>query len=80
MNDYAERYAAAVAAELRAQRARTGETYDDLVEATGISKSSVFKYMNGKREIPMSSFFALCRALSISPQVIFDAAEKSLEK
>ena len=80
MDNNAERFASAVAAELRAQRARTGVTYDGLVEATGLSKSSVFKYMNGKREIPMSSFFALCRALDITPQAIFTAAEQASQE
>lgn len=80
MDNYAEHFANAVAAELRAQRARTGATYDDLVESTGLSKSSVFKYMNAKREIPMSSFLALCAALGASPQAIFTAAEQTLQE
>lgn len=70
-------FAAAVAAELRAERARRQITFDDLVDATGLSKSAVLRYLNGQRDIPLPAFFALCDALSLSPTLVFERAEES---
>lgn len=67
---------AAVAGELRAARARAQLTIQDLVDATGISKSAVLNYLNGKRDIPVATFVELCRALGASPRSIFETAEK----
>lgn len=74
------RFAAAVAAELRAERARKQLSQDDLVEATGLSKSAVVRYLNGQREIPLPAYFALCDALHVSPTVVFERVEESLEQ
>lgn len=76
MGNYGDAFNAAVAEELRAQRARTKQTIQDLVDATGLSKSAVLNYLNGKRDIPVPMLVELCRALDVSPRVIFENAEK----
>ena len=80
MDNYAEAFAAAVAAELRAQRARSRLPIATLVDRTGLSKTGVLNYLNAKRDIPLPAFLALCLAMDADPVAIFDAAQKSLEK
>ncbi len=79
MGNYGDSFNAAVAAELRAERGRTMITIDALVENTGLSKSAVLNYLNNKRDIPTPAFVELCRALGISPRVIFERAEESVQ-
>lgn len=76
---YGKRFSEAVSAELRAERARTNQTVASIVETTGLAKSTVLYYLNGKRDIPTTSFVDLCRALGVSPIVIFERAESGLE-
>lgn len=80
MGTYGDTFNAAVAAELRAERGRNKVTIDWLVATTGLSKSAVLNYLNAKRDIPTPAFVELCRALSVSPRVIFERAEESLEQ
>ena len=79
MTTYAEAYAAAVAAELRAERARARVTIASLVAETGLSKSAILTYLNGKRDIPTQALIDICRALGVAPRVIFDRAAETLE-
>mgnify|MGYP000854497925 CR=1 FL=1 len=80
MGDYGDAFGTAVAAELRAQRARKRITFDALAAATGLAKTTVLNYLNGKRDIPMPAFIDLCEALGADPQAIFVAAEESIEE
>lgn len=79
MTDYADLFNEAVAAELRAERARQGISFDDLVTRSGVSKSSVQRYLGGDRAIPIPSLVDLCRALNIDPRVVFERAEQSFK-
>lgn len=78
--NHSSTFAAAVAAELRAERARQQITLDVLVEMTGLSKSAVLRYLNGQRDIPLPAFFALCDALAISPALLFERAQEGREQ
>lgn len=79
MGKYGDAFNAAIAAELRAQRARVQITIDELVGATGFAKTTVLNYLNNKRDIPVPAFTELCVALKADPRAIFDAAEKAVE-
>ena len=79
MGDYGSRFGQAVAAELRAERGRTQKPIASIEEATGLSKSAVLRYLNGKRDIPTTAFVEICAALGVSPLVIFQRAEVSLQ-
>lgn len=79
MGTYGDTFNAAVAAELRGQRAKTRITVDTLVTATGYAKTTVLNYLNGKRDIPLPALAELCRALSIDPRVIFERAEQAVD-
>lgn len=80
MGTYGDAFNAAVAAELRAERGRKKITIDSLVVASGLSKSAVLNYLNGKRDIPTPAFVELCRALGITGRLIFERAEQSVEQ
>lgn len=78
MGTYGDTFNAAVAAELRAQRAKTRLTIDGLVAATGYAKSTVLNYLNGHRDIPLPALVELCRALSVDARVIFERAQEAV--
>lgn len=80
VDDYAEAFAAAVAAELRAQRARSRLPIAALVDRTGLSRTGVLNYLNGKRDIPLPTYLALCAAMEADPVKIFDVAQQSLKE
>lgn len=80
MSEYGDAFNAAVAAELRAQRGRVRVTFDQLAERTGLAKTTVLNYLNGKRDIPMDAFADLCRALDVPQRVIFAAAQETFEQ
>ncbi|MDR3360357.1 MAG: helix-turn-helix transcriptional regulator [Bifidobacteriaceae bacterium] len=79
MNDYAEHFQAALAAELRAERARGRLTVSALVERTGLSKSAVLYYLNGQRDIPVKSFVRLAAALGVAPEVLMHRAAAQVD-
>lgn len=76
---YGDNFNAAVAAELRGQRAKARITVDALVAKTGYAKTTVLNYLNGKRDIPLPALAELCRALDVDPRLIFELAEKSVD-
>ena len=79
MGTYGDAFNAAVAAELRGQRARTRMTVDAVATRTGFAKSTVLNYLNGKRDIPLPALAELCQVLGVTPRAIFDAAEKAID-
>lgn len=79
MSTYGDAFNAAVAAELRGQRARTRMTVDQVATETGFAKSTVLNYLNGKRDIPIPALADLCRVMNIDARSVFEAAEKALD-
>lgn len=80
MGEYAERFNAILAAELRAQRARKKMTYDELAAATGLSKVTVLRYLNEQREMGVQSFVELCIALGADPDNLFRIAQEQAQQ
>lgn len=66
----------AVAAELRAARARVRMTRPRLVELSGISKSAIERLENGDRDMDIPQLIALTSALRTDPtkfmQLVFE--------
>lgn len=79
MTEYGDRFNTAVAAELRAERARKGTTYAALIADTGIAQSTLQRYLKGERDIPLPAFQDLCLALGVSPRIIFERAEQAID-
>jgi transcriptional regulator with XRE-family HTH domain len=80
MMEYGDLFNYAVATELRAQRARVRITYDALVQETGLAKSTLVNYLEGRRPIPLSAFAEICRALRADQREVFTAAQQSIEQ
>lgn len=79
VTDYGDRFNAAVAAELRAERARKGITYAAIIASTGIAQSTLQRYFKGERDIPLPAYQDLCRALGVSPRLVFERAEHAID-
>lgn len=79
MGEYGDLFSRLVAGELRADRARKKMTIDQVVLATGLSKSAVLNYLNGKRDIPTSALAEICLALGIDPHDVFQRAFSALD-
>lgn len=78
MTTYGDKFNSAVAAELRAERARKGITLAKLVEGSGIAQSSVQRYLKGDRDIPIAALYDICNVLTVDPRVIFERAEQAV--
>lgn len=80
MQNYGDRFNAALAEELRAQRGRLGMTFAEIEKLSGVPSSTAARYLSGGREIPVPAFIALCAALNLSPIAMFELAENSTQK
>lgn len=74
MGTYGDNLAAAVAEQLRAERAAKRWTYKDLANAAGMTEQTVMRYLTEKRDIPLPEFAALADALNLSPVDIINRA------
>lgn len=68
----------AVAAQLRAERAASGLTLDDLVAATDMSKSSIQRYLRGDRIVDVEDLALFSRAFGVSMTTILDRAQERM--
>ena len=66
---------AAVAAELRRERAAQQVTIDTLVERTGLSRSTILNTLNAKRLLGVEAVASIAQALEVSVTTIFARAE-----
>lgn len=57
MGDFGEVFNSDIPAELRTQRGHLQMTIDQIVNASGISKSAVLHSLNDKRQTPISCLF-----------------------
>lgn len=80
MEHETERVTAAIAAELRAARARRGMTRDELAERAGVSRSAVFRIERGERVVRMDQLFQLAAALDADPADILQQAQIQLRR
>lgn len=72
--DPAKGYNAAVAAELRAERAMRRMTIDQIVETSDIPKRTLLRLLNTERAINVESLAAIATALRVDPDVILTRA------
>lgn len=75
-----KKYAEAIAAELRAERAAKTPrlTVEALGERAGLHKQTLLRYLNGTRDIPMPVFYDLAQALGVNPIELVERAERRL--
>lgn len=80
MSQYGKLFETAIAAELRAEKARKSITEAEIAEKLGIHRVSVSRYMSGARSIPIATFGDLCRILNLDAFEIVNRAEISARK
>lgn len=71
-----EKIANALAAEIRAEAAAQRLSLPDLAERANVSRPSVYRYLSGERDIPVSALLALSMALRIGVADLFDRAHE----
>ena len=76
----AEGLNAAVAAELRGERAAKDLTTKQLSERAGIPYASLRRYLGAERHIDVATVAALCGALGLKPAEIVARASERLER
>ena len=76
-NAQLDSYSQAVAAILRRNYETGLYTYDELVELTGISKATIVRVINGKREATAYYLHKLCEVYGITPGSVLDEADKA---
>lgn len=69
---------AAVAAQLRAERAAADLTMQQLADRAEIPLVSVQRYLRAKRDIDIATLYALCEALGVEPFDVVAAAQTRL--
>lgn len=80
MDDYAIRFGAAVAAELRAERAAAGITIAALASDAGIPEVTLRRYLKNTRDLPLPALVALSFALGVNPAIILTRAQERAEQ
>lgn len=65
----------ALAAELRAERGAKQISMDALADRSGLARSSVLRYLNAQRVIPIDALDALAVALGVTPRELVHRAE-----
>lgn len=71
-------YAAAVAAQLRAERAARQMTVQQLAGKSGVTEQSLLRYLNEKRAIPIPALYQICEGLDIPVHELVRRAETRL--
>lgn len=70
----------AVAAELRAARARARMTRPQLVKLTGVSKSAIERLENAERDMDIPQLVAITAALGVDPVRFMQDVQNSLTR
>lgn len=65
----------AAATILSEAKADTRRTYEEIAADTGLSHSTVRRYLAGTRAVPVQDFVAIARALGRDPLVLFSEVE-----
>ncbi|MDF2578474.1 MAG: Cro/C1-type DNA-binding domain [Microbacterium sp.] len=72
-------YTLAIARILKREQQRPGQpSYTKLAEITGLSRPTVERLLNGRRDITLRYLRALCEALGVDPAQVVDEAEATL--
>lgn len=75
-----ERAAVAVAAELRAARARKGLKQSELAELAGMDSKTIHRLETGKSNMSIPQLYALAQALGTTAADMLDAAQAVMDK
>ena len=83
MNTYGEHVQAAVAAEIRAERAAQSLSQSELAERAGIKQNTLSRYTTAddekRRDLPYVAFADIAHALGLTPRELAERAERRLD-
>ena len=71
-SDDANRFTVALGAQIRAEAAYRRVSVAQLARDVDIDRSTLIRYLDGKREMPISLLYDIGRDLGVSPQVIMN--------
>lgn len=71
-----DEYNTKIAAILRYLYSESGLSYNQISKLTGLSTSTVFRVINGEREITVSYLEKLCRVFGVLPGALISTLEK----
>jgi AraC-like DNA-binding protein len=73
-------YTAAIAAELKAERAATGVQNARIAEVSGLSTRQLVRIFKGERSVGVSDLILICQSLGIDLSTLIARAEARIEK
>ncbi|WP_446224925.1 helix-turn-helix domain-containing protein [Nocardia sp. IBHARD005] len=77
--DHIEAAQRAVAAHLRAERARADLKQSELAAAAGLSTNTISRIETGSRDMTLSQLYAISAALGVSAGAFIDAAQAAMK-
>lgn len=75
----AERFAQAVAAQVRAELAAQSVTVAAVARATGINRETLDRWVKGERKLTVSTLYRIADAINVLPHIIVERAERRFE-
>lgn len=79
MEPEVDTYTLAIAAILKREQQRPGQpSYTQLAAITGMSRPTVERILNGRRDITIRYLRSLCEALGLDPAQVVEQAESSI--
>lgn len=72
----ASRFNAAVGRQIRAEISAAGSSISAMARAIGIARSTLDNYVNGDRDIPVPTVYAICADLGIDTHLLVKRAEE----
>jgi len=76
---YGENLEAAIAKQIVIELVERDMDRQDLADAVNIEPATLSRYLNGKRSMPMPTFFKVADVLGISPRVLMERAEARIQ-
>ncbi|SUA72631.1 antitoxin HipB [Nocardia otitidiscaviarum] len=80
LDELAEQAHRAVAAQLRAERARAGLTQPELAKLTGLHVTTLSRIEQGHRAMTLDQLFKIAGALKIDPGDFLNAAQAAVKR
>ena len=71
-------FVAAVAAQMRAERAAAGLSQRDMWEGSGLARSTYIRLETGERDAGVDQLFRVCEVLGLSPAEFLARAEERM--
>lgn len=79
MGNYGTEIQQAIAVQIKAEMAASGLKQADLIKATGIVGSTLSRYLNAGRDIPLPVFVDICQALGLPINELVARAQRRLD-